>query len=604
VAGVRPRTFAATDGAARYTPFAAGATCLLATILFWQSLVTHQRAELQRVVEMTAVGSLAELAAFVTSVTRALDHVAEEWHAAGRLPAAQWRYQARLVLERLGGPRAVEWVDDDGDVVYIVTPPKALNPVPGSPGDPTPPLDADARRALATSRRTHAAVATPAFAWNDQAAFRLTVPLFRREAPDGYVSALFVIDEMLDDLLATRVHDYVITAFDGERQVYGSQDTTGVAPCHWCRPYMLDLPGGRTWTIWVRPTTELRETIETSFPEMILLAGILISVLLTAMLQFLARERRTARDLARANRALHDEVTSRRVAEQEIRTLATELEQRVRDRTVELANSNTALRTENALRRRTQSTLETANKNLRHFASFVSHELRQPLATMALWAELLETNPDVGLNDRGRGYLKQLRAAIDRMTGFLEAQLRLARVTYTQPTMDDVDVGALIREVVGDGTLGLHAAGATVEIGDVPTLRADGGQMRQLFRNLLENAVKYRRPGVPLAVRIEGSVVDRDGARHCELRIMDNGQGFAERDAEKIFDLFEQLPGRKSAGQGSGVGLAICRRIVEHHGGTIRAEGRPGEGATFVIDLPVARCEGHDDASEPETVSA
>src|SRR4029077_11607176 len=138
-------------------------------------------------------------------------------------------------------------------------------------------------------------------------------------------------------------------------------------------------------------------------------------------------------DLARTNRALHDEVASRRVAEQEIRTLATELEQRVRDRTLELANSNTALRTENTLRRRTQSTLETANKNLRHFASFVSHELRQPLATMALWAELLDSNPDVGLIDRGRGYLKHLRVAIDRMTGFLEAQLRLARVTYTQP---------------------------------------------------------------------------------------------------------------------------------------------------------------------------
>jgi signal transduction histidine kinase len=288
----------------------------------------------------------------------------------------------------------------------------------------------------------------------------------------------------------------------------------------------------------------------------------------------------------RANRSLHDEVASRRTAEQEIRTLASELEQRVRDRTAELGNLNNALRIENALRQRMQATLESANSNLRQFATFVTHELRQPLAAMALWVELLESNPDVGLNNLGRGYLKHVRAAIDRMTGFLEAQLRLARATYTLPTLEaDVDIAALLREVVGDGTLALHSAGATVTIIDMPSIHADSGQLRQLFRNLLENAVKYQRPGVPLIIRIDGSIVRRDHRRHCEMRISDNGQGFAEPDAEKIFDLFEQLTDRKSAGAGSGVGLAICRRIVEHHGGTIRAEGRPGVGATFIIEL-------------------
>jgi signal transduction histidine kinase len=511
------------------------------------------------------------------------------------------------VLERLGGPRTVEWIDDDFDVVYVVAPPKA----PQAPtsltatATPAPPVGADARRALQAARTTRSAVATPTFAYDpNQSAFRLAVPLFRRGAPDGFVSTLFLPDEMLDDLLATRIHDYLITVYEGDRQIYGPRLSPAVTACGWCRPYTLDLPGGRSWELWVRPSAELRATIETSFPEMILVAGVLISLLLTAMLQLLERERRTARDLVRANRALHEEVASRRIAEQEIRTLATELEQRVRDRTIELASSNTALRTENALRQRAQATLESANGNLRHFASFVSHELRQPLATMALWAELLQSNPDVGLNERGQGYLKQLRASIDRMTGFLEAQLRLARITYTQPTLEeDVDLTSLAREVVGDGTLGLHAAGATVQIDDLPTVRADSGQFRQLLRNLIENSVKYRRPGMPLLIRIEGRIVQREGARHCEIRLSDNGQGFAESDAEKIFDLFEQLPGRKSAGAGSGVGLAICRRIVEHHGGTIRAEGRPDAGATFIIDLPLDRGAGHDD-QETETIRA
>ncbi len=583
------------DRATRYTPYAAGATCLIATVLFWQSLVAHQRAELDRVVAMTAVGSLAELGAFVRSVTRALEHLAEEWNVAGRLPAAQWRYQCRLMLERLGGPRTVEWIDDAFDVVYVVAPPPSANAL--TPTEPAPPVDEAARRALTTARTTRSVTTTPTFTADDgRPAFRLAVPLLRRGTPDGFVSALFVVDGVLDDLLATRIHEYVITVHDGEQQIYGPPAAAVRAKCASCRSYTLDLPGGRRWDFTVQPSAELRATIESGFPEMILASGVLISLLLTAMLRVLARERRTARDLARVNRSLQAEVTSRRTAEQEIRTLATELEQRVRDRTGELASSNTALRNENALRQRAQATLESANRNLRHFASFVSHELRQPLATMALWAELLESKPEVGLNERGRGYLKQLRASIDRMTQFLEAQLRLARVTYTQPTLEeDVDLAALVREVVGDGTLGLHQAGATVEIGNVPTVHADSAQMRQLFRNLLENAVKYRRPDTALLIRIDGRITRRESARYCEIRFGDNGQGFAEPDAEKIFDLFEQLPGRKSAGSGSGVGLAICRRIVEHHGGTIRAEGRPGAGATFIIDLPFERCEGRDD---------
>jgi signal transduction histidine kinase len=590
------------DLARRYTPYAAGATCLLATVLFWQSLVAHQRLEIQRMVEVTAVGSLAEVGAFVSSVSRSLERLAEEWNAGGRLPASSWRYQSRLILERLGGPRALEWIDPAYEVVYVVVPPGSSLSAAGT-GTEIPPVDDASRRVLRAVRAGGRAVATPTFVSDgNKSAWRLAVPLTRTGEPDGFVSALFVIDEMFDDLLATRIHDYVITAYEGERQIYGPRSPAAVTPCHWCRAYTLDLPGGRSWELWFRPSAELLATVETSFPQMILAAGVLISMLLTAMLRFLERARRTARDLVHANRSLHDEVASRRTAEQEIRILATELEQRVRERTAELAASNAALRSENTLRQRAQATLESANGNLRDFASFVSHELRQPLATMALWTELLDGNPDVGLNERGRGYLKQLRGAIDRMSSFLEAQLRLARVTYTQPTLEeDVVLAALVREVAADNTLAIQLTGASVDVGDVPTVRADSGQLRQLFRNLIENAAKYRRPGIPLHVRVEGSVSSRDGVRHCEIRFSDNGQGFGEQDAEKIFDLFQQLPGRKAAG--SGVGLAICRRIVEHHGGTIRAEGRPGAGATFIIELPLQRCEGYRDEARETAVS-
>src|SRR5262245_43922606 len=140
------------------------------------------------------------------------------------------------------------------------------------------------------------------------------------------------------------------------------------------------------------------------------------------------------------------------------------------------------------LRQRAQATLERSNADLRQFASFVSHELRQPLATMTIWTELLETSPEVRLEGRGRHFITQLRSAIERMTSFLEGQLRLARATYTQPTLEEhVDLTELVREVADDCANELRQVGGTVEIGDAPKVRVDSSQMRQLFRNLIEN---------------------------------------------------------------------------------------------------------------------
>jgi len=285
------------------------------------------------------------------------------------------------------------------------------------------------------------------------------------------------------------------------------------------------------------------------------------------------------------------EIGVRRRAEEDAGALTRDLERRVAERTADLARANAALRTENRLRERAQVTLVRANEDLRQFAAFVSHELRQPLASSQIWWELLEAAAGQSLDERSRRYLTQLRLSITRMGAFLDGQLRLACAAYErhEASMESVNVHDLVEEVAASFKDELAEAGARVDVGPLPIVHADPVQMRQVFRNLIENALKYRRDGAALHVRVEGEICEEEGSALCEIRVHDNARGFSQAEAEQIFEIFRRLG--DGTVSGSGLGLALCRRIVEHHDGTIVARGRAGEGSTFVIRLPLGRDE-------------
>jgi signal transduction histidine kinase len=135
----------------------------------------------------------------------------------------------------------------------------------------------------------------------------------------------------------------------------------------------------------------------------------------------------------------------------------------------------------------------------------------------------------------------------------------------------------------------LQQEGGRVEIGDLPTIDADPLQMRQLLQNLIGNGLKFRRPDVPPVVRVAAEIIrSTDRGPDCRLTVADNGIGFEEVYLDRIFNVFQRLHGRNEY-EGTGMGLAIARRIVERHGGTITARSAPGEGATFIVTLPVSR---------------
>jgi PAS domain S-box-containing protein len=236
--------------------------------------------------------------------------------------------------------------------------------------------------------------------------------------------------------------------------------------------------------------------------------------------------------------------------------------------------------------------LERSNRELQDFASIASHDLQEPLRKIEAFGDRLLARCGAELSDAGRVYVDRMQDAAGRMRLLINDLLTYSRVTTTARPFAPVDLGRIAREVMSDLQVAIEQAGARIVLGDLPVLQADATQMRQLLQNLLSNALKFRREGRAPEVRVAARLYtperpeDRAAALPlCEITVSDNGIGFRQDYAHRIFGIFQRLHGR-SEYPGTGIGLATCRKIVERHGGTIVASGRPGEGAAFVCTLP------------------
>jgi PAS domain S-box-containing protein len=237
--------------------------------------------------------------------------------------------------------------------------------------------------------------------------------------------------------------------------------------------------------------------------------------------------------------------------------------------------------------------LQRSNRELEEFASVASHDLQEPLRKIQTFGDRLQTKCGPTLGEQGRDYLGRILNAAERMRTLIDDLLTFSRLTTKAQPFTRVDLGTVAREVVADLEGRLQQTGGRVEAGGLPAVDADPTQMRQLLQNLISNALKFHRQGVPPVVKVHGRLLAGEGRRHgaapdaglCEVLVEDNGIGFDEKYLDRIFNVFQRLHGR-SAYEGTGMGLAICRKIVERHGGVITARSKPGQGATFVVTLP------------------
>lgn len=228
-------------------------------------------------------------------------------------------------------------------------------------------------------------------------------------------------------------------------------------------------------------------------------------------------------------------------------------------------------------------------KELEQFAFSASHDLREPLRKVMNYIEILQEDYHRQIDDDGNRVLLSMGGAVQRMERLLDSLLSYSRVTTRAQPFETVALAGVVADVVEDLSLLLSETEATIQYGNLPSVQGDRNQLRQLFQNLISNSLKYRREDVPTAIRIESSnaIHTALGKGYCAVEISDNGIGFDNQYSELIFDVFKRLHGRDKY-PGTGMGLAICRKIVERHEGVIRAEGSVNSGATFTIWLKEA----------------
>lgn len=226
--------------------------------------------------------------------------------------------------------------------------------------------------------------------------------------------------------------------------------------------------------------------------------------------------------------------------------------------------------------------LESLNNELQDFAFIASHDLQEPLRKIQTFGNILVMKHGDSLNSEGKEHLKRMTNAANRMSNLLRSLLNYSKTGTSQLDLRPVDLTQVVKDAASDLEILVMNAGGRVEVSNLPTVEADAPLLRQLFQNLIENSMKYRKEADPPVVKISGSLSDKS----CRVVIEDNGIGFREEFIHKIFMPFERLHGKDAPYKGMGMGLAICRKIAARHGGGISATSTLGRGSTFIVTLP------------------
>jgi light-regulated signal transduction histidine kinase (bacteriophytochrome) len=261
-----------------------------------------------------------------------------------------------------------------------------------------------------------------------------------------------------------------------------------------------------------------------------------------------------------------------------------ELAKEVEKRTFELQEAN--------------KDLNTLNENLKQFVYIASHDLQEPLRKINMFSDMLKTKSAKSLDESSLNFLSKITNASQRMSNLIKDLLDYSRAEGGEKRFVETDLNKVVKNVIEDYEVLIHQKKAQIKVSPLPVIEAISLQMNQLFYNLIGNALKFSKPDETLLIHIDSrnlkqNEIEQDGNlnpgwNYVEIVISDNGIGFNQKFAEQIFVIFQRLHGKDEI-EGTGIGLALCKKIVDNHYGTIFARGEENKGASFHLVLPVKR---------------
>jgi signal transduction histidine kinase len=279
------------------------------------------------------------------------------------------------------------------------------------------------------------------------------------------------------------------------------------------------------------------------------------------------------------------------IQEQKLKTINLNLENEIKERTA----SEEKVKELNKQLLENIARLETANKDLDRFAFMASHDLQEPLRKIRTFSDLLQVQYSNVLDEDGKKHINRIHNAAQRMQALIRDLLTFSKISDEKITFVKSDLNEVVNDVIKDFETTIGQKKARIIIEPLPKLNVNPGLMRPLFYNLISNALKYTRAqGTPEIIIRSETTTSKEPANgkeannkiFCRIYVQDNGIGFDQKYAEQIFDMFKRLHGN-SEFEGTGIGLALCKKIVEKHNGFISALSKENDGATFIISLPV-----------------
>jgi signal transduction histidine kinase len=397
--------------------------------------------------------------------------------------------------------------------------------------------------------------------------------------PEKYIGKVLPDDSPLNPLLRLEEGTLVAKAEDGVERIYA---TTPMESAQGSVKVILGVPTAVAFAEVNRTTARNLVLLGTATLLAALAAALLAELLIMRRTRALLQttQQLASGDLSARTTIPHDQGELGQLASS-FDQMADSLEQRAKERDQAEASM-----------REYAAELERSNRELQDFANVASHDMQEPLRKILTFSELLQTRYAPDLDERGQDYLQRMDKAATRLHNLINDLLAYSRVTTRAQPFVKVDLNDVARRVLSDLDLHIEETHAQVELTPLPSLEADPTQMYQLLQNLVSNAIKYHLPDQPPHIRITAPPTasgEENGMR--QFQVSDWGVGFDEKYLDRIFQPFQRLH-RSTEFEGTGMGLAICRKIVERHGGSISARSAPGQGATFTIRLPARQNSG------------